>query len=451
MVAKLRRSMGPWQASSLVVGCIIGTGIFLKTSTMTQQVGSYGAVMAAWVLAGILSYAGALTYAELSARFPNSGGEYVFLKEAYGPLLGFLYGWVRFWIGSPGSIAAYAVGAATFSNGLGLAKNFPGGIPGLAVTFVLIFSAINCAQVVWGARVQTFLTALKVALILFLPIGALFFAHPMLQSAPIELSTAIDTSMGSLSVSTFGLAMIAALWAFDGWNNLPMVGEEIENPGRNLPIALGLGVLGVLFLYLSANWAYFQLVPLAEIVQSNSSLYPDALPVATKAAKSFLGDVGVPLLSIAFVISALGAMNGSILTGARVPYAMAGDGLMPKSIGLVSSTTHVPIVAVLVQAIVAIALALTGTFDQLTDWVVVASWLFYALCISTLFVFRKRQSAAPAFQVPGFPVIPILFILASLFLIVNSLLNNVAAALSGAVLVAAGVPVFYFMRRTHKK
>jgi len=441
----LNRALGPWQAASVVVGTIIGTGIFLKTATMAQLAGSMPAVMTVWVVSGLLSYAGALTYAELSARFPSSGGEYVFLREAYGGLPAFLFGWMRFLVGTPGSIAAYAAGTAAFAAGLGLysAERIPGGPPAVAVSLIILFSLLNCLQVRWGARAQTLLTALKCGLILALVAGAAFFGSP--AEAPAAAAAPAAALPG---YSAFGLAMIAALWAFDGWNNLPMLGEEVRDPRRNLPLALALGVLAVLALYLAANWAYFHVLSLDEIRSGNSTAHPSALPVATLAARSFLGEAGVPLLSAAFMISALGAMNGSILSGARVPFAMARDGVFFRGLARIAPGAHVPARAVLAQGVLASVLAVSGTFDQLTDWVVVCGWTFYALCVSTLFVFRKRDGAEPpAFRVPGFPYLPLLFIAAALMLVGNSLWRDPRAGLYGVLLVAAGCPVYLWMRR----
>ena len=428
------------------MGTVIGTGIFLKTATMTQLVGSMPAVMTAWVLSGLLSYAGALTYAELSARFPSSGGEYVFLREAYGGLPAFLFGWMRFLIGSPGSIAAYAVGTATFAAGLGLfrGEQIPGGPSTVAVSLIAFFSLLNCLQVRWGARAQTLLTALKCGLILALIFGVAVFGQPAQT-----LAQAAGAVTDKPWYSAFGLAMIAALWAFDGWNNLPMVGEEVREPQRNLPLALGLGVLAVLALYLCANWAYFHVLGIEEIQSANSSAHPGALPVATLAARSFMGEAGVPVLSAAFVISALGAMNGSILSGARVPFAMARDGVFFRGLAHIAPGAHVPARSVLIQGVLASVLALSGTFDQLTDWVVVCAWAFYAMCISTLFVFRKRDGggAAGVFRVPGFPWLPSLFIAASLLLIGNSLWSNPRAGLFGFLVIMAGCPFYLWMKR----
>jgi APA family basic amino acid/polyamine antiporter len=314
----------------------------------------------------------------------------------------------------------------------------------VAVALIVFFSLLNCLQVRWGARAQTLLTALKCGLLLALIAGVAILGHPA-----ATLVQAAGSVTGRPWYSAFGLAMIAALWAFDGWNNLPMVGEEVREPQKNLPIALALGVLAVLALYLSANWAYFHVLGIAEIQSANSNAHPNALPVATLAARSFLGEAGVPVLSAAFVISALGAMNGSILSGARVPFAMARDGVFFRGLAHIATNTHVPVRAILIQGALASALALSGTFDQLTDWVVVCAWAFYALCISTLFVFRKRDvgAAASVFRVPGFPYLPLLFIAAAMLLIGNSLWNNPRAGLFGGLIVAAGYPVYRWMKR----
>lgn len=447
---KLERTMGPWQASSLVVGTIIGTGIFLKTATMVQLVGSMSLIFAAWIISGILSYAGSLTYAELSSHHPEAGGEYAFLKEGYGSLFAFLFGWMRFWIGAPGSIAAYAAGTATFLGGLVPLDFIPGGGKTVAVFLILFFSAINCLKVRWGARLQTFLTALKVILILSLVIGVFGFGKS--QSTFTEILNPSNQVSG-FHFGSFGMAMIAALWAFDGWNNLPMVGEEIKNPKRNIPIALGFGVLAVMMLYLSANWAYFKVLSPEQIQMANSSKYPQALPVATLAVKSFLGEWGIPVISIAFIISALGAMNGSILTASRVPFAMARDGLFWRRLCRVSEHTHVPIWSIMVQAVIASLLALWGSFDQLTDYVVVAAWIFYALTSSTIFIFRRRTSTLRndnLFKVPGYPLVPIIFIITAVLLVINSMNQNPLNGIIGLCIIAAGIPTYWLMTNERK-
>jgi APA family basic amino acid/polyamine antiporter len=444
----LHRSIGPWQAAALVVGSIVGTGVFLKTATMAQLLGSMGGVLAAWVIAGVLSYAGALSYSELCARIPSSGGEYAILRESWGPLPAFLYGWTRFWIGSPGTIAAYSVGAATFLGGvIPLGTIIPGGEKTAAVVFIVLFTGLNCLEVAFGAAVQTFLTGLKVLLILTMIGGIVFFADA--SHASHAASSSSSSSLANAGGSAFGLALISALWAYDGWNNLPMVGGEVREPHRNIPIALGVGVFVVVALYVGVNAAFFRALSVEEIQQANSSLHPDALPVATLAAQGFLGRIGVPALSVAFVISAVGAMNGAILTGARVPFAMADDGLFFRRLARIHPRTGVPIGAVVTQGLWSSGLAMSGTFDQLTDYVVVTSWVFYGLVTSSLFVLRRREQpgSRPRFSVPGYPVVPLLFIAAAVFLIGNSVWRTPVQAVIGALLLAAGLPVYVYFRR----
>jgi basic amino acid/polyamine antiporter, APA family len=452
----LQRSIGPWQAAAIVVGTIIGTGVFLKTATMAQLLGGFPRVIAAWIVAGLLSYAGALSYAELCARVPTSGGEYAILRESYGRLPAFLYGWTRFWVGAPGSIAAYAVGSATF-----LAGVVPLGALGhsgekiIAVGLVVIFTAVNCLAVTLGAQLQTALTALKLLLIAFLVCGVALFAAPHGAGVlPLDVPAA---SAGSAASGGFGLALVSALWAYDGWNNLPMVGGEVRNPRRNIPLALGGGVLAVIALYVAINWAYFRALTVEQIQEANSSAHPSSLPVATLTAQTFLGPLGVPILSFAFVVSALGAMNGSILTGARVPFAMAEDGLFFDRLARVDRS-GAPAAAVIAQGAWSSVLAVSGTFDELTDYVVVTSWLFYALTTSALFVLRRREprpirssgvarSNRPVFAVPGYPLVPLVFIAAGVFLVANSTWHSPRKAFCGLLLLAAGVPVFLYFRK----
>jgi len=435
----LVRGLGLKEAIALVVGSIIGTGIFLKTGIISQTVLSPWLVMLAWTVAGLLSLAGALTYAELGGLFPKAGGEYVYLKEAYGSLTAFLYGWMRFWIGAPGSIAAYGVGAATFLSGM-ITFSEPWMKTAVAISFVLFFTALNCLTVKFGGALQTFLTALKV-LILLVIVGGIFFLSPG-TNAHFQVPTEWT------GWSAFGAALLAALWAYDGWNNLPMVAGEVKNAQKNVPLALALGTVLILLIYGVVNYSYFYALPFSEVLTSSSKLYPQALPVATKAAATFLGVGGVAFLSIAFLISALGAMNGSVLTGARVPYAMAKDGLFFQRLGWVSPNTHVPVTAVWAQGIWACVLALSGTFDQLTDYVVFSSWLFYTLCGVSVFIFRRRLAHLPrSYRVWGYPWVPVIFILCAALLLLNTLWTNPAESFLGLIIIVIGIPVYWFVFR----
>ena len=437
----LLRRLGFKESFAIVVGSIIGTGIFLKTAVMAQDSGSPLYVLLALLTAGVLSYIGALIYAELSCMFPAAGGEYVFLREAYGPLTGFLFGWTRFWIASPGSIAAYAIGAVTFLDSF-LPMTSQHRID-MAIAIIIFFTVLNCFSVHFGGTVQTAMTAVKILMIFglaasILTVGAGTSWHHLSGAA---------SSAGWKSWSGFGLAVLAALWAFDGWNNLSMAAGEIRNPDRVIPQSFAWGLIAVLFLYVGANLAYFYALPFEEVVNSHSTLYPDALPVATKAALQSFGAAAVAILSLAFVFSALGAMNGTILTGARVPYAMAQDGLMWKRLGDVNARTHSPVSSTIVQGLWACVLAASGTFDQLTNSVVFASWIFYALNASSLFYFR-RNLPAPAYRTPMFPWPPAIFIACALLLIANTLWTMPKESLTGLGLIAAGIPVYFLLRHS---
>lgn len=433
----LLRRLGFKEAFAIVVGSMIGTGVFLKTAVMAQDAGSPLYVLLAWLAAGVLSLMGALTYAELGCLFPKAGGEYVFLRNAYGPLTGFLYGWTRFWIAAPGSIAAYAVGAVTFLESLVPIGHWR---VETAMAIIGFFTILNCFSVRFGGAVQTVMTAVKIIMIFGLAAAILMFGagtsweHLGAASAP-----------GWKSWSGFGLAVLAALWAFDGWNNLPMAAGEIRDPDRVIPQSLVGGVIAVFLLYVAANLAYFYALPFAEVANANSTLYPNAMPVATKAAMLSFGGTAVAILSLAFVFSALGAMNGSILTGARVPYAMAQDGLMWSLLGKANPRTHSPVVSTVVQGLWACVLAASGTFDQLTNCIVFASWIFYALTTSSLFYFR-RTLPPEAYRTPAFPWPPIIFIGCALLLIVNTLWTMPAESLAGLGLIALGIPVYFLIR-----
>ena len=441
---ELFRGLTLVDAASIVVGSILGTGVFLKTSTMSVLVGNPWMVLIIWVVAGLLSLAGALAYAELGSLLPNAGGEYVYLKEGYGDLWAFLYGWMRFWIGSPGSIAAYAVGAMTFLSGA-VDLSFVGGKVTASVIVIIIFSSINCLSVVFGGRLNSIITGLKLLMIIVLSLGVFFASDTGDISHFSQSSPAIN---GFAGWSAFGAATLAALWAYDGWNNLPMVAGEIKNPQKNIPLSLGIGMLVILAIYCVANVAYFYALPFVEIMTSNSDTYPDALPVATKAAMTFMGTSGVTVLSAAFVFSALGALNGSIMTGARVPYAMAKDGLFFKQLANVNDATLVPTVSIIVQGVVSMLLAVSGTFDQLTNYVIFSAWIFYAMVTGVVFVLRKRHPVASrSYKTFGYPYVPALFIILAVLLLLNTVWTSPRESLIGLAFILAGVPVFFLFKK----
>ncbi|HMX30397.1 MAG TPA: amino acid permease, partial [Blastocatellia bacterium] len=248
--------------------------------------------------------------------------------------------------------------------------------------------------------------------------------------------------------SLFGVAMLAALWGYDGWNNMPMAAGEVQNPGRNIPRALIFGMIIVMAVYCLLNLAYFYALPFGEIVTSNSTQYREALPVSAKAAQTFLGDYGGRLISVVFVISAIGALNGSILSNARVPYAMAEDGVFFRQMGALSKTTSVPVFAIVVQAVWSCVLALSGTFDQLTDCLLFASWIFYGLTTSAVFVLRRKfPNADRPYKTLGYPLIPLVFVLVAIWLIFNTLFAKPVESVVGLGLIVIGLPLYFYFKR----
>jgi APA family basic amino acid/polyamine antiporter len=425
-------------ATALVVGSIIGTGIFIKTAGMAALAGSPGWVLLAWIVGGALSLTGALAYGELGSLLPRAGGEYAYLREAYGDVPGFLYGWMRFWIGNPGSVAAYAVGAATFLSAVFNIDAW-GGRSTWAVAFIVVFSTLNCLTVKFGGMLQSVMTAVKVGMILFL-MGGLLFVSP-------RAGTVLHFGAAP-SATSFGAALLAALWAYDGWNNLPMAGGEVRDAQKNLPLALLLGMIVVLLIYGGINVAYFRALPWESVLASNSKMNPDALPVATNAALTFLGGAAAVVVSYAFVFSALGAMNGSVLTGARVPYAMAKDGLFVKWLAQTTPHTHVPARAIAVQGLWACMLALSGTFDQLTDYVVFSSWIFYGACGAAVIVLRRKMpNAKRGYRVPGYPYVPLLFVACTVLLLANTLYTAPRESGVGLLIIAVGLPAYAWFKR----
>ncbi|MBI3476791.1 MAG: amino acid permease [Acidobacteria bacterium] len=458
---QLRRGLTLTHTISLVVGTVIGTGVFLKAAVMAQTVGSPSLVLWAWVVAGLLSMAGALTYAELGTLLPRAGGEYAYLLEAYGEGPAFLYGWMRFVMGSAGSIASLAVGFATFlvailpinrlwaeytyhAFGQTLVWRF-GTQQVLALSVIFLLSALNCGSVVLGGRVQLLMTVLKVTGIAVI-VGGIFIFSKGGSLSHLVRPEGVRSWSG---LAPFGTAMLAALWAYEGWNQMPMVSGEVQNPTRNVPRGLIIGMVIVVVIYCTANFAYFYALPFSSVLTSNSTTYRDALPIAAKAAQTFLARYGATLVSLVFVISTLGALNGTILSCARVPYAMARDRLFFAPFGRVSGATHVPVFSIVLQGIWASLLAISGTYDQLTDCVVFASWIFYALVTTSVFTLRRKMPHAErAYKTVAYPFMPLVFVLVASWLVWNTIRTRPLESTVGLVLIAAGLPLYFYFRKS---
>lgn len=459
----LVRGLTLFDTTALVIGTVIGTGVFIKAAVMSQTVGTPMLVLLAWIAAGILSMAGALSYAELAAMHPEAGGEYVYLKKAYGEPAAFLFGWQRFAVAGSASIASLGAGLAVFLSsfvdlsavwikleGPVFGKDYSwqfGAQQVVAVSVILGMSILNCLSVAFGGKVQSLLTVLKLLGIAFVVVGV-FTASKTGSWA--NLKQPADVPMWC-DFSLFGAAMLAALWGYDGWNNMPMTAGEVRDPERNIPRALILGMLAVTAIYCTLNLAYLYALPIEQVAMGNSSKYRDAEPVAALAAQSFFGDKGGKLVSLVFVLSALGAMNGSILSNARVPFAMARDGLFFKPFATIHSRTRVPIQCILIQSVWASLLALSGSFDQLTDCLLFASWIYYALTTSAVFVLRVKHPEWPRpYKTLGYPFVPALFIAVAAWLIINTLFTKPVESGVGIALMAIGFPMFAIFKRTRR-
>lgn len=474
-------------AMSVVVGNVIGTGVFLKARVMTCNVGTPGRVLGVYVIAGLLSLAGALSYAELSAMMPRAGGEYVFMREAYGRPWAFLYGWMSFFIGKAGSQAALGVQLALFLNtmiGGRLGGDvFSANIAGFVIPFgkiqiialasILIVTGINCLAVKVSGGVASVLSGVKVGLVLVIGIGAFLLADGAdwshLTMANAGGACEKVNAAAQLGFAGFMAAMLGALWSYDGWNNVTLVSGEVQNPSRNLPRALIGGTLLIMGLYLFVNLAYFYVMAPTEVASVST-----ASSVATEVARRFLGPVAITFIAAALLSSSFGTLHTSILTGARVPYAMARDGLFPRSLSHVSPRTHVPTGALIVQAVWACILVIvfSSSFDTLTDYAIFGLMIFYLLCTAAVFVLRRKMpDAERPYRVLGYPVVPILFILSATLILASTLLGaradaasgfnllaqgNVLSALgvwarnpaiAGVALIAAGLPVYWLWTR----
>jgi APA family basic amino acid/polyamine antiporter len=431
---------------------------------MAQLLGSPLLVLSGWVVAGALTLAGALTYAELAAMLPRVGGEYAFLRVAYGDGPAFLYGWTRFAIASTGSISALAVACATFLAALfplnqvwvvyryhlfGQAMTWQFGTQQvLAVAIIAVMSLINCRSVIFVGRLQSLMTILKLSGI-FIVVGGVFIFSRTISASNLAAPAGTPAWPG---FAPFGTALLAALWAYDSWNQGVMVAGEVREPQRTLPLALTLGVSVVMFTYVIANLAYHYALPFSEVVHSNSTLYREAAPVAAKAAQTFLGPFGLKFVFIIFVVSTLGALNGSVLSFARVPFAMARDGLFFRGFGQVSGGTHVPVFSVMLQGVWASVLAVSGSYDQLTDYAIFASWIFYGLTALSVFVLRRKMpDAVRPFRTPGYPFLPAMLVLVAAWLTWNTIQTRPLESSVGLGLIVAGLPLYWYFRASLRR
>jgi basic amino acid/polyamine antiporter, APA family len=441
---ELSRELGPVAATAVVIGTIIGSGIFLVPSEMMQAVGSAGLVYLAWTVGGVLSFLGALTYAELGAMKPDAGGEYVYVRDAYGPMMGFVYAWTTFLISKPGSIATIVTGMvrvlgtfAAFSFLTTTIVRVPLITGGqlIAIAMVLFISFINYIGVKKAGEFQVVFTVLKVGIIVGVIVVSFFAGSGTWSNFATHYTNARGGLVG------FAIALLAALWAYDGWNNLNMVAGEIRNPGRNVPLSLiaGVGVVGGLYMLMNAAVQY--IMPADAIAASQRP--------ASQAVLLTLGAGAASIFSGLMAFQMMATLNGTCMSGSRVPFAAARDGSFLPILATVHPKYHTPSVAIIFQAGLAILFILfAGNFQQLFSITLFAEWLFYMITSSTIFVFRRREPNAPRpYKTTGYPVVPILFIVASAILLVYTFASNLRNSFIGTLIILAGVPVYLAFKR----
>ena len=443
--ALLPRALGLRHAISIVVGTIIGSGIFLVPKEMMQAVGSAKVVYLAWIVGGVLSIFGALTYAELGALKPQAGGEYVYVRDGYGPLAGFLYAWTWFVIAKPASIATITIGLmrimGTFDAFRFLANDamkVPFAITWAQVGAMLAtiaISGLNYIGVRKAGDFQYFFTWLKILMIAAI-VGVAFSFH---GGTFHNFATTYSGATGG--VSGFMVALVAALWAYDGWNDLNMVSEEIERPERNIPLGLIVGVLLVAGLYMATNAAVQYVLPAAQVAASDRP--------ASEAMRIAVGAGGAMIVSAGMALSMLVGLNGTVMSGGRVPFAVARDGYFFHALAEVHPRFLTPGNALIVQALLScILLLVVSRFQQLFSIAIFAEWLFYMIAASTIFIFRRRMSDVPRpYRTWGYPVVPAIFIAAATFLLYSTFTENFVRSLAGTMVILAGVPVFFYFKK----
>src|SRR5208283_395434 len=441
----LSRDLGVSHASAIVVGTIIGSGIFLVPAEMMQAVGSAWLVYLAWIVGGVLSLAGAITYAELGAMKPQAGGEYVYIRDAYGPLPGFLYAWTWFAIAKPASIATIATGivrilgtfpALAFLNRATIRSPFPISYGQfVAIAAAIFITWLNYIGVKRAGEFQLLFTLLKVAMII--SVGLLGFSAA--SGTWRNFGTHFAGATGG--IAGFMAALVAALWAYDGWNDLNMVSGEIQHPERTIPIALiaGVGIVAVLYML---NNAAVQYVLTADEIAVSQRPSSEATAIA-------VGMWGAAIVSVGMALSMMVTLNGTIMSGARIPYAMARDGYSFKAMADVHPRFHTPSVALVVQLVLSTVLLLfAGSFRELFSLTIFAEWLFYTIAASTVFVLRRKEPNAPRpYRTWGYPVVPALFVIVAAVLLYFTFTQNLRNSIWGCVLIVSGIPIFAVFAR----
>lgn len=431
---RLPRRLGVWSAAAVLVGSTIGSGIFRVMggeSGVAARVGTVGAIGLIWIVGAVVALMGALAIAELAAMYPRSGGIYVFLREAYGPLPAFLFGWTELLVIRPSALGAIAVIFAEYAN-----RIFGYGdeaVRWVAAGALALLALANLRSVRWGAAVQNLSTVAKIAGIVGLAVLGFLLGDGSsgALAGPIELEP--------LSWVGFGLAMVSVMWAYDGWADLTFIAGEVKDPGRTMPRAIIGGVLTVVLVYMAVNLAYLFLLTIPEMTASGL--------VAASAAQKIFGAAGASVVAAVVMVSTFGATNGSMMTGPRIFYAMAEDGNFFRPIAAVHPRWKTPYAAIALAAGLGITYVLLRSFQELADAFVLGIWPFYALAVGGVYILRRRRpDAERPYRTWGYPVVPAVFLVGSVSMLLNSAINNTRASMVGFGVILLGIPVFYLWK-----
>lgn len=427
---RLPRRLGVWSAAAVLVGSTIGSGIFRIVggeNGVADRVGTVGAMSLLWILGALVALVGALTIAELAAMFPRSGGIYVFIREAYGPLPAFLFGWTELLVIRPSALGAIAV---LFAEYAGRFVDYGEvGVKVTAAAAILLLGLANIRSVRWGAAVQNASTAAKVLAITGLAVAAFLFAHPGQGALAGPIAWSPTTWAG------FGLALVSVMWAYDGWADLTFISGEVKDPARTLPRAIIGGVLAIVAIYVAVNAAYLYVMTVPEMVGSRL--------VAADTATKVFGAVGASVVAAMVMVSAFGALNGSMMTGPRIFFAMADDGNFFSPVAAVHARYRTPYVAILLATALGIAYVSFRRFEQLADAFILGIWPFYALAVAAVYTLRRRRPDFPRpYRTAGYPITPAIFLVASVGMLLNALISDPVTTLICFGVILAGIPVF---------
>lgn len=460
----LVQRLGLFTAATIVIGSMIGSGIFKKSAVMSSDLGAPGIMLLVWFVAGLVTLIGALTNAEVAGILPRAGGQYVYFREMYGKFTAYIYGWSIFSVIQTGSIAAIAYvfsgyleyffpaphlspeweawGFSIQISGVSVLDCYPLkdiGLKMMTIVLIMFLSTVNYFGVIFGGLVQNIFTVLKLLAIGFIVILALVIGKGSGANFTPFLNSTFEYPAGTL-LGAIVLALSGAFWAYDGWNNITYLGAEVKQPQKNVPKAMMIGMGVVITVYMLVNIAYVYILPVEVMAQSSI--------VAADVMRAVVGEWGGAFVSIAVMISTFGTTNGTILSSARVYYAMAKDGLFFKKLEGVHHKYKTPGTSILIQGIWASLITMTGTFDQLTDMLIFVSWIFYGLGAYGVIILRKKmKDTHRPYKVIGYPILPIIFVIFSAFFVIFSFYVNIRNAVFGLLLVVIGIPFYFYFRK----